>query len=499
MTRILYLLTLGIVFTHCQGQDFDITAFGAVNSTSVLSTKQIQQTIDEASKHKNGRVIVPKGNFLTGSLTLHSNVELHLKKGAILLGSTDVDDYYALSRTTATYNWKSLILCINDSNVKISGQGIIDGQGHELAQRIDDLFYEGKLDSSLYQFKEKRPKAHVRPQLIQFVNCTDVAIESVTIKNAASWVQVYDLCNNLRIHNVTVESVSYWNNDGIDIIDCKNVVISDSKINASDDGICIKSYKRNQEDHQPICDNIHIYNCKVRSSASAVKLGTSSFGGFKNVVIENIKVYDTYRSAIAIESWETGIIENVLVRNIQASNTGNALFIRLNKRPIYDHLPSGSINNVMIQNIKCVVPFVQPDLYYDLRGPALPFFHNIFPISISGYPDNRVTNISIDNIHVIYPGKGSSTYANAPVSRLQHIPERIEEYPEFSMFGELPAWGLYARHCDGISITNARFKIKSPDYRPAFVFDDVLNLNLTNIKIKGDNKEKGIIRSPQNP
>ena len=496
--RIIFFLTLGFVCTTCFGQDFDITDFGAVNSSKVHSTKQIQLAIDEASKHKNGRVIIPKGNWLTGSLRLRSNVDFHLNKGATLIGSTNVEDYYALSRTTATYNWKSLLLCLNDSNIKISGPGVIDGQGQELAQRIDNLFYEGKLDSNAYQFKERRPKAHVRPQLIQFVNCSKIEVESVNIKNAASWVQVYDLCTNVRVHDITVESVSYWNNDGIDIIDCKNVVISDSKINASDDGICVKSYKRNQA-LQPICENIHIYNCTVRSSASAVKLGTSSFGGFKNIRIEDIKVYDTYRSAIAIESWETGVIENILVRNIHAKNTGNALFIKLNKRAVYNHMPDGSINNVTIDNIKCTVPFIQPDIHYDLRGPSLPCFHNIFPISITGYPGNRITNVSINNIKVTYPGKGSSSYANAPIDRLYNIPEKIEEYPEFSMFGELPAWGLYVRHAEGLSLTNARFKIKHADYRPAFVFDDVIKLNLDKIKIQGDRKEETIIHSKPQP
>jgi len=473
--------------------DLNILAYGAQNDKNVLSTSAIQLAINEARTLKNARVIIPKGNFLTGTITMYSNVELHLEQGATLYGSTNINDYYALSRTTATFNWKALILSNGQQNITISGKGTIDGQGEMLALNIDDMFYNGTLDSNNYQLIERRPKAHVRPQLIQFVNCSNVRVESIKIKNASSWVQVYDLCNNVTIREINVESVAYWNNDGIDLIDCKNVVLTDSKFNCSDDGICLKSYKRNST-IQPKCDSIYIKNCTVRSSASAVKLGTSSFGGFTNIYIENIKVYDTYRSAIAIESWETGIIDNVHVKNITAINTGNALFIKLNKRKIYDHLPNGKINNIFIDNIKCTVPFIQPDIKYNLRGPALPFFHNTFPISITGIPNAPVTNIHISNLKIIYPGNGQASYANSPTSRLDQVPEKIEEYPEFSMFGELPAWGLYTRHVDNIAINNIYMKIRSADYRPALVFDDVLNLKLEQVTIKGDNKRDKVVK-----
>src|SRR5882762_3696255 len=83
---------------------------------------------------------------------------------------------------------------------------------------------------------------------------------------------------------------------------------------------------------QHYCDSIYIANCTVRSSASAIKFGTVSHGGFKNVTIENIKIYDTYRSAIAIECVDGGILENILVNHVEAVNTGNAIFIRLADR-----------------------------------------------------------------------------------------------------------------------------------------------------------------------
>lgn len=478
---------------NAKANDYNIIDYGAVPDGITTNTLAIQNAINSASADSNGNVIIPKGRFVTGTIELKSGVTLHLSKGAVLLGSVNILDYYFLSQTTATYHWKSLILAVAARDVKITGQGIIDGRGSQLALNIDSLFYSGQLDSSLYQLKEKRPVAHARPQLLQFVKCKNVTISNLTIKNAASWVQTYDLCHNVLIDKIRVESVAYWNNDGIDIIDCKKVRITNSYINSSDDGICLKSYKR-KNDFLAICDSIYVSNCTIRSSASAVKLGTSSFGGFKNIVIENIKVYDTYRSAIALESWETGILENILVQNVKATNTGNAIFIRLGKRDKFNHLPMGTLKNVIIKNISASIPYRQPDFNYPLRGPILPYFHNIFPVSITGIPEGKVENVLLENIKITYPGNGLKIYAYSPITRLNEIPENEGDYPEFSMFGELPAWGIYVRHVDDLTMRNVKMKIKQPDYRPAMVFDDVSNLFLDNCKIKGDKKTETIVK-----
>lgn len=467
---------------------FNIQSHGVEEGGQKLCTEGIQTAIDLAHQAKGGKVVIPRGIFLCGSLHLKSNVELHLEKGAVLLGSTNIEDYRAISRN----GWKALIMADGAENIAISGKGKIDGQGTALALKIDGLFYAGKLDSSLYQLKERRPVAHARPQIIQFVSCRNVSVTDISIHNSASWVQTYDLCDGVILDGIRVESVAYWNNDGIDIIDSKNVRITNCFVNASDDGICLKSYQR-AGGLVAFCDSIYIAHCTVRSSACAVKLGTSSFGGFRNVVVENIKVYDTYRSAIAIECWEPGLVENIRIENIVASNTGNAIFIRLGQRGIFKNYPVGSLRNVVIRNVKVTVPFEQPDRDYDLRGPALPFFHNVFPSSITGIPGYPVQNVHLENITITYPGRGSQRYANMPTHRLWSVPEKIEDYPEFSMFGELPAWALYARHVDGLTMNKIRVRIKRPDYRPAMVFDDVNNLELRDIQISGDKKPEPII------
>lgn len=479
-----YILSFILIFSiTCSfgSKIFNIKSFGALGDGQSINTIAIQKAIDQAHAAGGGIVLIPAGKFVSGSIVLKNGVELHLEKKALLLGSIDIADYIKLNR------WKALIMADGVSNISISGKGTIDGRGAELALHIDSLFYAGKIDSFNYYLTERRPWAELRPQIIEFNRCSNIKVTNVTIKNAACWVQTYEKCKNIIINGIRVESDSYWNNDGIDIVDCQNVQITKCDINSSDDGICIKS-----EDFSlsQICDSIYIADCKIRSSSCAVKFGTSLVSGARNVVIKNIKVYDTYRSAIAIECTQGGFIENVLVENIKAKNTGNAIFIRIGK--VRGALQAGPLRNVTIRNVNVSVPFDKPDKDYIIRGPDLPSFHNVFPSSITGNPGVYVENVHLENITINYPGRGNKAYANLPLYRIKDVPELETSYPEFSMFGELPAWGFYVRHVKGLSFKNINIKIKDPDYRPAFVFDDVHGLKLEQIRVRGDNKSSPI-------
>ena len=461
-----------------------------------LNTQNIQAAIDKASANGGGQVIVPEGRFLTGTIVLKSGVDLHLEKNAILLGSTNPYDYpfmkAVLVKNGSTNQRRGgLIYSDHQTNIKLTGNGTVDGQGRKLALTIDSLFYVGKLDSSYYNLRRKRPGR--RPGNIAFIDCKNVSITGVTIKNAAGWVTTYELCKNLRIDNVRVESDAYWNNDGMDIVDCNNVQVTNCFVNSADDGICLKS-----ETQGVMNDSIYVAHCTVRSSASAVKFGTASIGGFKNVVIKDIKVYDTFRSAIALESVDGGTLENIMVDGITATNTGNAIFVRLGHRN--ESGPVGILRNITIKNVKVEVPFGRPDINYELRGPALSFFHNTFPSSITGIPGHLVENVTLENIEITYPGRGNDGLAFLPTYRLKDVPEVESEYPEFSMFGELPAWGFYVRHVKGLVLKNISIKAEKPDYRPACVFDDVDGLDLKALKIQEDDNGKQIIfRDVKNP
>ncbi|WP_302884915.1 glycoside hydrolase family 28 protein [Wenyingzhuangia gilva] len=468
---------------------FNIVDFGANGDGKTDNTKIIQQVINEASKSGDGKVIVPEGVFLTGVLHLKSNVELYLSKNAVLLGSAKRIDYGPKKASP-------LIVAKGQYHIAITGTGTIDGNGHELIKDIYKMLHAGTLEDHEWQhynpWYQMRPAEKNRPMMLYVYDCDDITVKDITLKNGLCWIQDYRNSTNIVIDNIKVKSTTFLNNDGIDLTDCKNASITNCFVDAADDGICLKSSTSNM-----LCENIYIANCKVRSSASAIKLGTASWGGFKNVTIENIEVYDTFRSAIAIESVDGGHIENINVSNINAENTGNAIFIRLGHR---SGQSIGTVKNIHIKNIKVQVPLGRPDAGYEMSGPEVREAHNTFPSSIVGVPNHNVENVVIENVvienvEISYPGLSKKEIAYVPLTHLANVPERIQDYPEFSMFGELPAFGFYVRHVKGITFKNVKVTLKNDDFRPAFVFDEVEELELNDINTPKQEKGQIILKN----
>ena len=463
-------------------KEFVITNYGAKADGKTLNTIAIQKAIDAAFKNNGGIVVFPKGQFLSGSIQMKTNVSLRLDEGAVLLGSTNPVDYVKMefpgrpdSPKKDDNSQMALVLAHKATNIKLYGKGKIDGQGLQLALNIDSLHHAGIAVDPNYTTRRNRPNETMRPKLFRFSQCEAIAVEGLQLGAAACWGLSFELCSNLSLDGLKIVNRAYWNNDGIDITDCKNVKITNCDLDTADDGICLKSYYPGYAN-----DGIYIANCTIKSSASAVKFGTASYGGFKNVVVKDIQVYDTFRSAIAIESVDGAEIENIEVSNINAVNTGNAIFIRIGQR---SGEKAGSIKNVSIKNIKVQVPFGRPDINYDLRGPEVDFFHNPFPSSIVGIPGYEIENVNLENITISYPGRATKGMAYVSLNRLDSVPEKIQDYPEFSMFGELPAWAFYVRHAKGISFKNVKVTLDDADFRPAFVFDDVQNLNIEQLDL----------------
>ena len=388
--------------------DYNALQQGAVGDGKTLNTKSLQSAIDALHAKGGGQLYFPAGRYLTGSLQLKSNVTLYLEKEAVLLGSTSPYDYLGFStekelKVNNDHFDQALIYAEGAENIGITGEGCIDGQGRELALTIDSLHHTGELVDKHYNTYRKRP--NTRPKLLFMRNCRKVELRKTNFRSGAAWGLSFSLCTDLTIDSLHVENRAYWNNDGIDISDCKDVRISNCFINSADDGICLKSHNRGA-------------------------FGTESLGGFKNVTIDNIRIKDTFRSAIAIESVDGAEIENVQVSNVHAVNTGNAIFIRLGHR---SGEQPGYLRNVTIKDMYVEVPFGRPDINYDLRGPAVTFFHNPFPSSISGIPGHDIENVKLENIEIVYPGRATRGIAYMSVSRLKDVPENEKGYPEFTM------------------------------------------------------------------
>lgn len=458
------------IHASSQQQQFTATQYGIVPDGKTLNTSYIQQAINKLSQQsKGGTLVFTPGVYLTGKIELKNNVTLHLQKGATLLGSTHPAHY----EEDVTINGKrgdedvnqGLIYANGAHNIAITGQGTIDGQGLELALCIDSLHHTGERIDPNYNYKRMRPTT--RPKLFCLRNCQGISIKGITARNSAGWGISLHQSSDIEIDSITVFNRAYWNNDGIDLGDCHNATITHCNINSADDGICLKS-----DEPADCCSNIYIAHCRIASSASAIKFGTASYGGFRNVTIKDIEVYDTFRSAIALETVDGGILQDILVDGVKAENTGNPLFIRLGARA---GERQGICKNITIRNMEVEVPFTRPDQNYNVRGPEVNYFHNPWPSSITGIPGQYVENVTLENLHFIYPGRATKAMGYVGLYRANQVKEAEKEYPEFSMFGELPSWAFYIRHVKGINLKNVKVQLKDADFRPAFVLEDVLD------------------------
>lgn len=252
------------------------------------------------------------GRYLTGSIHLKSNVTIHLGEGAVLVGSTNPYDY-----DMELNAWYGLILANKQDNIGITGKGVIDGRGRELANNFINQVYSGVIKDKL-----QLGRVANRPKLVYFRECKNVEIKGVTMMNPAFWTQTYDQCENLLIDGITVHSRAYWNNDGMDIVDCNGALIQNCYVDATDDAICLKSHSADA-----ICQNIEVRNNTACSSASGIKFGTASTGGFKNIKIINNTIFDTFRSAITIQAVDGGLVENIVVDSLRSINTGNPIYL----------------------------------------------------------------------------------------------------------------------------------------------------------------------------
>ena len=457
-----------------QAKDYNASMFGVKSNGTTLNTNSIQKGIDYINENGGGRLVFYVGRYLTGTIYLKSNVTIQLEEGAILSGSLNPLDY------EMNHNWTALIFALDQKNIGITGKGVIDGRGFEVANNLVDLIHKGVIADPL---RYDRPRETIRPQNIYFRGCRNVRIEGITLKDPGSWNQQYDQCRNVIIDRISVDSKSYWNNDGVDIVDCDSVSVTNSYFDAADDGICLKSHSADF-----ICQNVFINNNTIRTSASGIKFGTASYGGFRNIKIINNLVFDTYRSAITFAAVDGGIVEDVTVDTLRSINTGNVIFLRIGERRAGK---KGKMKNISISNVYAEVPSAKPDAGYNYEGPVEDMPRNISPSAIVGMPDAAIENITLKNIEIHYPGGGSSAFAKIGLNELDKVPEMAASYPEFSMFKELPAWGFYVRHAKGISFENVVLVCTKKDYRTAVVLDDVAGATFKSLKVNepGGTKE----------
>lgn len=448
--------------------DYNIRSFGAVGDGKSLDSPAINTAIESAFANGGGKIIVPAGIYLCGSIHLKSNIELHLLPGAIIKAAPASMKVYDESESFGgfpeyqdgghTYFHNSLIWAEGQDNISITGRGMIDGEG--LTKK--DTENAGNVQGGSIGTGDKA---------IALKLCTNILIRDITIFRGGHFAIIITGCEKGTIDNVTIDT----NRDGIDIDCCKYLTVTNTKVNTpNDDGIVLKSSYALKK---PVpCENILINNCivtgyklgtfldgtyipeKVNWVCGRIKLGTESNGGYRNIAISNCTMM--YSSGLAFEEVDQGRMENIAVSNITMNHVHHyPIYITTgcrNRGPKEVTSPSYG-GDIMISNVIA-------DDADSLAG-----------IIVTGMKEEPLRNIRLHNIQIRYRGGGTSDLSK------KEYREQGKNYPEPRWAGPTPAYGLYARHVDGLTVRGLYLETIRPDYRHVVILDDVKNADIQDL------------------
>ncbi len=412
----------------------------------------IQKEIDLCAANGGGKVIIPAGIYRSGTVFLRSNVILHLSEGAVICGSEVLSDYPAAQDKfcdgAAQERGRALIFGESIENAAIEGYGVVSGSGEA--------------------FSEDHPDFHRRPMLLRFVNCQNIRLSGIKLRESAAWTCHFRGCRQVKIDHLDIYSHANSNNDGIDVDSCSDVEISFCQIDSGDDAVCLKSTLESP------CENIRIHDCQLRSEAATFKIGTETYGDIRHVVFKSNTILDGEMGAIKIFSTDGANISDIEISDIEIISATNPLFIRLGERgSVYGEYPakkSGSIQRIKIDGLRGKIRHhAAPIRALHLPESGTPVFsHNC--LGVMGLPGNPVKDITIRNIDLTLPGSSENP-------GWDEIPERADGYPEIGYYGILPAWGIYMRHVENADFAGCATNLAVPDVRREFVLEDVQEIN----------------------
>jgi Glycosyl hydrolases family 28 len=476
-TPFFVIITLITFSTLSFSRSQPLPSYGFVGDGVTMNTRAFNSVIDSISKRGGGALSIPPGRYLTGTIYLKSGVTLNLESGAEILGSTNLADYPKnpppAPTTTLEFGQYSLIYAAGQHDIAITGEGKIYGQGSDSNFTKTFLIAHGWSATDAYL---------KRPYGLCFVGCRHVQVRNVTLENMAFWTEDYLDCDDVLVDGISVNNLKEdYNNDGIDLDGSRDVRISNCNFVAGDDAICLKS-------SYSMCENVAISNCVARSLCNGIKFGTASRVGFKNISISNCVIYETGLAGLALEIVDGGIMDGVTISNLTMDDVGTPIFIRLGNRAkkFLEDQPDigiGTLKNIIISDITATV--------FEKNGT--------FACPISGLPDHPIENVRISNVNIAL----KNGYSNEHLDEFQHhnlnttsqiigkdldnkiksltaqqVPENPADYPEYSMFGPLPAYGFFCRHVKNIFFNNVDLSFEKPEYRTAFICYDVHELNI---------------------
>ncbi len=440
----------------------DARAHGAKADGRTLDTAAIQRAIDACAGRGGGIVLLTGGAFASGTLVLRDRITLRIAPGATLLGSRRIEDYRPFppedvakiaeqgstqSKGNGPYH---LIHAEGARDVAIDGGGTIDGQG--------EAFWD-KDPERVWVSRRARPSP-----MIELVETRGIRIENLTIRNAAGWTVHPIDSADIRISRLTVRNDGRGpNTDAIGIDSSRNVLVTDSDIEAGDDCVVLKTTGRRGGKVRPT-ENVLVRGIRCSSDDQGLKIGTESLGDFRNILFSDSTIYHApglYRpptAGISMSMVDGASFENVLVSNIVIRDAATPLFLRLGNRGRGQAVPvPGRLRNVVFSRIHAT-------------GGSL-------ASSITGLPGHKVEGVRLEDVDIEMAGGGAPPTAA--------VPELPGDYPHAPMFGSLPALGLYIRHADGLMLNNVRIRSRAADARPAIWLEDVTRFEADAISRRG--------------
>ena len=446
--------------------DYNIVKYGAKADTTVLSTVAVQKAIEECSKAGGGRVVVPVGNYKIGTIILRSGVNLHLEKGAVLYGSTDLRDYRPMKSEYVSLRTQTetiqLIYADSVKDVVIDGYGTIDGRGRA------------------FKKLSWNDEGITRPHLLRFIRGENIVVKDITLRNSGCWMQHYLACDHLRIEGIRVFNRNNYNNDALDLDGCHDVIVHGMIADSDDDGITLKSTSPR------LCENIRISDCVVSSHCNAVKLGTETNGGFRNINISGIVVKPSKdqkekffgqwigSSAISLEIVDGGVMENVNVSDFTVEGTESPIFIRLGNRGRGYKMRNGTGSLSGKGNEDKITELIPIDHVGSIDGISIDNIQirnaGSMGCSVTGLPGYPVRNVRISNISIHHKGGVKTSELEAINDSVAD--EKEKAYPEATMWGNLPAKGFFVRHARNVEFSNIKVQTVLPDARPDIVQTD---------------------------
>jgi polygalacturonase len=478
-------VALPLIAAAGPGPVLDVREHGARGDGKALDHDAINRAIAEAARGGGATVLVPAGRYLCFSIRLMSNVTMVLGPGAVIEaadpavhgGSYDPaepneHDFYQDFGHSHWHN--SLIWGEGLENVAILGPGLIHGVGltskgpgprwSAASGRPNSMAGMSQAAVARLEPGSDRMKG-LGNKAIALKNCRRVTLDGFSVLKGGHFAILATGVDGLTIRGLRIDT----DRDGMDIDCCRYVHISGCSVNSpNDDGICLKSSLALGEPRATA--NVTISDCIVSGfdlgtmldgtyartqllapdrdrPTGRIKFGTESNGGFKNVSISNC-VFDRCRG-LALETVDGGALEDVAISNLTMREVHTApLFLRIGARMRGPKgVPVGSLRRVSIANV--TASGIDPR----------------FAASIVGLPDRNIKDVTLSNIRFEYAGGGTAEQAAATV------PENRDTYPEPSMFGVLPAYGLYVRDARNLRIDGLEIATEKPDARPAIIVE----------------------------